>query len=160
MKRWIEKVNRFVEFGRSIAALSTCRRLQVGAIVFPPDCTGVWSIGYNGPAAGLDNDSCTCEEGDCGCIHAESNAVLKLLPQGDPCMLFCTQAPCWRCAGMIINCGRIFCVIYDELYRDDRGTGMLVDAGIKICPTSFLLGKGRVQREMRKEIRDRIRKRR
>ncbi len=127
--RLSSKLHTFVAFARNIAKLSTCKRKQVGAIVFPLDFTQVIAIGYNGPARGLANNQCTNEEGECGCAHAEANAAIKMSP-GERGIMFCTTAPCWRCANTIINSNRIIGFIFDERYRNERGLRLLVDAGL------------------------------
>lgn len=107
-----------------LAQLSTCKRAKVGCVVVPDDLSMVYSIGYNGPPAGEPNDSCTGEQGRCGCVHAEANAVVKLGPVTEA-VLVCTTAPCLACAGLIVNCRKIHCVVYGLAYRDESGLELL-----------------------------------
>ena len=129
--RLLIKLTKFIDFARRLADLSTCKRNKVGAIVFPPECTAVWAIGYNGPASGLPNDS--CEGGPeqlCSCAHAEANAIAKLATHDSRGILFTTIAPCPGCANLIINCGVIRIVIFDTPYRDPSGCHLLSRANL------------------------------
>lgn len=128
--RYCEKLKTFMSFGRELVALSTCKRRKVGTIVFPVDCTAVYAIGYNGPPRSINNDSCTGVEGDCGCTHAEANALVKLRSDRKPSILFTTTAPCKHCAGLILNTDGIIGVLYDEVYRSSAGVDLLVASGL------------------------------
>ena len=125
MSRYLDKIQTFIEMGKLLSCLSTCKRDKVSAIVFPCDCTAIYSIGYNGPAQGLLNDSCTDEEGQCGCVHAEANAIIKLGNQTKPCVLYSTRMPCRTCAGLILNCSQIKVVIYTSKYRNLFGYNLI-----------------------------------
>ena len=133
MNRSQQKLAAFLDFAKSLAGLSTCRRLQVGCAIVARDLTTVYSIGYNGPAAGEDNDSCSGDTGDCGCVHAEANAVAKLATADRDCLLITTTSPCRSCAGLIVNCGRVTAVIYDTQYRDPAGMERLRRAGLIVA---------------------------
>lgn len=128
--REAEKLATFVGFARDLAELSTCSRLRVGCVIVTPEMSEVLAVGYNGPPAGLPNDSCRGSVGSCGCAHAEANALVKLSsPRRDLAMLL-TASPCERCAGMIANCGRVRAVIYGDEYRDQTGVRVLGAAGV------------------------------
>ena len=144
MERYLKKIRALTSIGQSLAELSTCKRLRVGAIIFPVDCSAIYAIGYNGPSRGLPNDSCTNEIGDCGCVHAEANAVVKFNNDlAKPSILYSTFLPCKECAALILNCTNIVGVVWDELYRDDAGHKLLLSGGLnvvkredlEICPT-------------------------
>ena len=126
MERYIKKIRAICSIGNELAKLSTCKRLQVGAIIFPTDCSAIYAIGYNGPARGLPNDSCTEEEGHCVCVHAEANAIIKFQDlSSKPSLLFSTRLPCPQCVSFILNCPSIIGVIWDKLYRDSKGFDLL-----------------------------------
>lgn len=65
---------------------STCKRRQVGAVIFDPETFAILGIGYNDSARGEvncgDGGCSPCTEGSvknnalCSCVHAELNAVL------------------------------------------------------------------------------------
>lgn len=137
MTRYDLKLRNMFYFARSLAGLSCCKRTQVGCIIFPIECTNVISIGYNGPPAGINNESCTNEQHQCGCIHAEANALVKARPTDEYNVLFSTRAPCYHCAGLIINTNKIVDVYYDNDYSDDRGIKLLEDSNIIVRKTKF-----------------------
>ena len=128
MERYLKKIRALTSLGQRLSELSTCKRLQVGAIIFPVDCTAIYAIGYNGPSSGLPNDSCDeLAVGNCGCVHAEANAVVKFNDAlAKPSILYSTRLPCWRCAALILNCTNIIGVIWEEIYRDDAGHKLLL----------------------------------
>ncbi len=123
------KMKVFADFAENLAALSNCKRATAGCIIFPRDITAVYSIGYNGPPAGLPNDGCTGVRMQCGCVHAEANALIKLGHVTDA-LLLTTRAPCIHCAGLIINSRKISEVYWAQPYTNDRGLDALRSAGI------------------------------
>ena len=145
MERYLRKIRALCSLGEPLAKLSTCKRLQVGAIIFPVDCSAVYAIGYNGPSRGLPNDSCDEEAvGHCGCVHAEANAVVKFNNDAaKPSLLYSTHLPCLACSAMILNCTNVVGVVWGELYRDDAGHKLLLTGNLnvvkledlEICPT-------------------------
>lgn len=121
--------------------MSRCKRLQVGAVIIRPDMSEVLGIGYNGPSAGVDNESCRGGEGSCGCIHAEANALIKLRTGGNGLVLLSTDSPCEHCAGLILNTGgRIGAVVYGRAYRDRTGVDLLKRGGIAVVEGVELWG--------------------
>ena len=127
------KIREFFKFCDSFASMSTCRRASTGAIIFPMDLTAIYAIGYNGQPRLCDNDDCTGIEGDCGCIHAEANAILKLdYSTTKDCIMYCTTAPCMQCAGLILNCAPIKILIFDKPYRDPRGIRRIENSGLSV----------------------------
>lgn len=111
-----------------VALRGTCMRLRVGAVITDDTMTKVLAVGYNGNAAGLPNECDSQEEGKCGCIHAELNALLK--GHGGH-VIFTTVAPCLSCAKVIINSG-ITVVYYREGYRSTEGVELLLRAGVLV----------------------------
>lgn len=132
MTRHDQKLRVFVEFAERLATLSTCKRAQVGCIVVTPDFSEVLSIGYNGPPVGRVNDACRDEIGNCGCVHAEANAIAKLSDRRDS-ILICTTGPCESCAGLIANRKTIREVHYVSEYRYTIGLDNLRCAGVDVC---------------------------
>jgi len=114
----------FTEFAERLASLSTCKRNQVGCVIIPTDFSAIFAIGYNGPPSGEPNDACIDSPGNCGCIHAEANAIAKL-GAATNAMLISTVCPCWQCAGLIINCKKISRVMFIHPYRDNAGEVLL-----------------------------------
>jgi len=131
VQRSMRKLIVMARFAHELAALSVCKRLACGAIVFPKDFSAVHSIGYNGPARKLPHSFCSGIKQDCGCAHAEQNAINKLDSQAiKDATLYCTTAPCWRCATAIVNSGAIDLVYWSNFYSDDRGLQILELAGV------------------------------
>lgn len=67
--------------------------------------------------------------GDCGCIHAEANALIKAPFHQGPLVMYTTLSPCRDCAKLIIN-SAVTRVFYSELYRDPAGILLLEQGGI------------------------------
>lgn len=114
------------------AKLSSCKRLQVGALVVKDN--RIISIGYNGTPAGDDN---CCEKDNVTLstvIHAESNAIVKLAASNESAKdaaMFITVSPCIDCAKIIYQAG-IKNVYYGEVYRDSDGLKFLSKHGVKV----------------------------
>ncbi len=117
MVRYHAKLEVMLRFAKDIAQLSTCKRLQVGAVIVDHGFRDILAFGYNGPASSRDNASCTGEAGECGCIHAEMNALLKLSDKITPCYMLTTVSPCSLCAGLILNTTNITDVLCLQPYR-------------------------------------------
>ena len=118
-----------MRFAEEIAKLSRCEERQVGAVITNAEMTKVYSIGYNGGAAGLADCLCVTE-GKYGCIHAEINAMIKCTTEDNKKVMFVTLMPCKQCAAAIINAG-FSKVYYREVWKDDTGKRMLHAAGIQ-----------------------------
>ena len=73
----------------------------------------------------------------CSCQHAESNAILNAACDVSGCTLFCTCAPCDKCAGAIIN-ARIACVVYPAaVVYSEQALWLLAEAGV-VCIDSHI----------------------
>jgi dCMP deaminase len=114
-----------------VSQRSVCERLlQVGAVVTDEQHTRILGIGYNGPPAGMPHKCRADEPGNCGCVHAEANALIKSpYPQGR--ILYATHSPCESCAALIINAG-IYLVVYREAYRLTEPLALLRKAGVSL----------------------------
>lgn len=112
----------FMNFALALAQRSTCARgTHVGCVIASHDFRQVFAIGYNGNVAGGKNDCDRHGEeavGNCGCIHAEQNAVINCTaPRGAPKVVFVTHLPCVTCAKFLINLGGVQRVVYAADYR-------------------------------------------
>jgi deoxycytidylate deaminase len=114
------KIEVFGKFVENLAQLSTCKRLKVGCAIITPNFNEVVAIGYNGPPTRYPNDACRGEPGNCGCVHAEANALVKLRARSPGLVLWTSYSPCEHCAGLILNAG-VGSVIYMGNYRDPTG---------------------------------------
>lgn len=127
------KLSVLVRTVTEVARLSTCKRLRVGCAVVIPELTEILSFGYNGPPAGMPNDSCRHDQpGNCGCVHAEANAIIKIRPDRRDLVLITTHSPCEACAGLIVNSGRFGRVIHVGDYRLTAGTELLIERGVTL----------------------------
>lgn len=110
---------------------STCKRLKVGCIIMSSDHERVLGIGYNGNFKGGPNTCDRDEPGNCGCLHAEVNALVKAGSEVKDKIIYLTISPCVQCAKLIVNSGASL-VVYDEVYRDPQeALAILEAAGIE-----------------------------
>lgn len=122
----------YLRLAEMMAERSTCGRLQVGCVITSSDHRHVLGVGYNGGAAGLENECESDEPGKCGHIHAEMNAIINCsAPRYVDKIVYVTNLPCVMCAKGLINLGGVKRVVYLHDYRDRSGLGLLVRAGIK-----------------------------
>ncbi len=109
----------YMTLARALAARSTCVVERVGTVITSVDFRKVLAVGYTGNATGLPN-RCDREGPDCGCLHAEENAIIHCdAPRDEPKIVFSTRLPCRACAKRLINLGGV-----QDLYASfpaDRG---------------------------------------
>ncbi len=123
----------YLELAKTLAARSTCRRLQVGTVITSTDFRKVLAIGYNGNATGLPNCCDREEPGNCGCLHSEENAVINCdSPRQVEKVVFVTHLPCVQCAKRLINLGNVKKVYYGEDYRIRDSLELLRKVGIEV----------------------------
>jgi len=126
----------FMNFATELARRSTCRRLQVGCVIASEDYRRVYAVGYNGNASGDANDCDRHGEaavGNCGCLHAEENAVINCtVERFFRKVVFCTHLPCVMCAKRLINLGGVLRIYYGEAYRSTDSIPILEKAGIPV----------------------------
>ena len=131
MSERITKQETFMKIAEIVAQRSTCKRLQVGAVIVDSSLLHVLSIGYNGNYAGGPNTCDSDEVGNCGCIHSELNALVKADNRIKDKILFSTNMPCKNCAKLIINSG-FSKVYYRNEYRLTEGIELLKQSGIDV----------------------------
>lgn len=134
----ISKEEMYMRMALILSARSTCRRKdesgsikRVGCIITTHDLNNVLSVGYNGNAAGLE-DRCDNPDqpGNCGCLHAEENAISKCHAPDRNKIMFSTDSPCVRCSKFIIQNG-FSKVYYLRQYRVTDGLALLHKVGIE-----------------------------
>jgi dCMP deaminase len=122
----------YMKFAKLVAERSTCRERHVGSVITSADYERVYSIGYNGNAAGRIN---SCEgdgsSGGCKCIHSEINALIKCGVTDKNKVMFVTLAPCVMCAKTMVNSG-FSKVFYLEDWKNNPGLTILRDASIVV----------------------------
>ena len=122
----------YLQLARSLAARSTCGRLQVGTVITSTDFRKVLAVGYNGNATGLPNQCDRDEAGNCGCLHSEENAVINCdSSRHVEKLVFLTHLPCVACAKRLINLGSVRHVFYGEDYRIRDSLALLESVGIR-----------------------------
>jgi len=122
----------YMDLAVDLSARSTCARTSVGCAIVSMNNTRVLSIGYNGSWQGGPNSCDSDEPGNCGCLHAEDNALIKSnYSEVKGAKAYITLSPCAACAKRFINAG-IAEVIYLSEYRKKDGIEVLKKAGIKV----------------------------
>lgn len=114
-------------FAKDVAALSTCERTQVGALLLSQDWERLLAFGYNGGVRGGPNSPPVDVPGTEFWVHAEANALVKTRPV-EPFVCLCTHTPCYRCAQLLLNSGVVE-VYALEPYRDPAGWQLLRSFG-------------------------------
>lgn len=121
-----------MELAHALARRSTCARLNVGTVITSTDYRKVLAIGYNGNAAGLPNQCDRDEQGNCGCLHSEENAVINCdSPRSTEKHVFVTHLPCVSCAKRLINLGGVKKVFFRTPYRSQSSLEILKSVGIE-----------------------------
>jgi len=128
----------YIDIVKRIAQLSKAERLKVGALIVYNNA--IVSYGFNGTPTKFATNTCEDKIGDKLVtkpivIHAEQNALLKLLKSGfkvENATLYLTHAPCISCSIHIYQSGIISEVIYNEDYRDLNGVDFLRTMNIKV----------------------------
>jgi len=128
----------YLRMAEQIAERSTCIRMKQGAVIVSYDLKKVYSLGFNGTVKNWVN-SCNGIKGQCGCIHAEENALLKCETEDKNKVLFCTSGPCMNCAKKLIQSG-FSDVFYRKDYRDTRPVVFLHYHGIRTCKYDLYKG--------------------
>lgn len=113
----------------SLARRSTCARLQVGCVITDARFTSIYALGYNGNYRGGPHACDREEPGNCGCLHAEDNALVKLRTEERGLVLFTTVSPCTACAKRIVNQGNVETVWIAETHRDLDASAKILAAG-------------------------------
>jgi dCMP deaminase len=123
----------YLNLARTLAARSTCHRLQVGTVITSTDYRKVLAVGYNGNATGLPNGCDRHEPGNCGCLHSEENAVINCdAPRTTEKMVFVTHLPCVACAKRLINLGNVKKIYYAQEYRISDSLEIFKQVGIEV----------------------------
>lgn len=115
-----------------------CRQVNrnIGCVITTEDMQQVLAISYNGPPKQLSNDACKGAQGDCGCVHAELNAIIKVDGRLPNKIMFITMSPCENCARAIAQ-ANISKVFYCEDYRNTAGLELLKKCHIEVMKMSY-----------------------
>lgn len=123
----------YMDLAFQLARRSTCSRLNVGTVITSKDYRKVLAVGYNGNASGLANNCDRTDEGNCGCLHSEENAVIncdshRFIEK----IAFVTHLPCVMCTKRLINLGGVQKIFYANDYRSRDALKILADVGISV----------------------------
>lgn len=129
----------YMEHAAMMASQATCDRLQVGAVFTDARMMRVLCSGYNGNYSGGPNGCETLNPGNCGCLHAELNALTKSREDLQGCTCFVTTQPCKMCAKILVNRG-VSRVVYLQSYRLEEGIDILRASGVEVVRYSDLPG--------------------
>jgi dCMP deaminase len=121
----------FMSMALILAERVTCLRKRVAAVFTDAKMHRVLCFGYNGNVTGGPNQCDALLEGNCGCTHAEINALTKSVSSLEGSTCFVTLSPCFACAKVLINRG-VKRVIYYETYRNVAGLELLRKHGITV----------------------------
>lgn len=123
----------YMSLSQGFANRSTCSRLKVGCVITNSEFTMVLSVGYNGNAKGEPNKCDRDEPGNCGCIHAEVNALIKLNSKvSEKKIAFVTHLPCPMCSKLFINKGGFEKIYYINEYRISESKELLERHNIRV----------------------------
>lgn len=119
-----------INTAKNAADMSYCVRAKVGAVIAKN--RKIISVGYNGTLPGEENvceiDNVTKDT----VIHAEANAILKMVRSTESiegATLYCTLSPCMECAKLIVLSGIVRVVFLDE-FRVTKSLYFLREHGI------------------------------
>lgn len=137
MSERITRHQMFMEIAGILGKRGTCSRAAVGAVVTKDN--RIVSTGYVGSPTGMPHCiDVGCEIGPTGgcerTVHAEANAIAFAAKHGismDGATMYCTHAPCYTCAKLVINSG-VKEFIFHHWYREDRGLILLIRAGVEV----------------------------
>jgi dCMP deaminase len=123
----------YLNLAYTMAKRSTCQRLKVGTVITSTDFRKVLAVGYNGNASGLPNKCDREEQGNCGCLHSEENAVINCdSPRSVEKVAFVTHHPCPSCAKRLINLGNVKTVYFGADYRSSEAAALFAATGIEL----------------------------
>ena len=123
----------YMKLALDLSSRSTCSRLKVGCVITTEDHQAVLSIGYNGNYKGGPNACDSNEPGNCGCLHAEDNAIIKCYEgKSTKKIVYCSHLPCIMCAKRIVNLGGVTAVKHCKEYRKNDSIKVFCKSGIYI----------------------------
>lgn len=118
----------------TIARRATCRKRQIGAVLFNAATKDIVAVGYNGAPRGLEHCTdrpLTEENGHCAwCRHAERNVLQKAGARALGTVLYVTGFPCYSCAQDIVQGGVSEVVFGDEYPQGGTALALLRAGGV------------------------------
>lgn len=111
----------YMDYAQRAASESKCPRTHVGCVVVAE--SGMIAPGFNGHASGGPNEWPWTPDGDPEVVHAELNALGKMLEQGvsaKGATIYLTHSPCLECAKLLVR-AKVSRLVYKERYRITTG---------------------------------------
>lgn len=122
----------YMDYAIRTAQESKCPRKQVGCIILAE--SGMVSPGLNGHASGGPNEWDYKEDGDPEVVHAEMQALGKMLEQGvsaKGATVYVSLSPCLECSKLLVR-AKVKRVVYLEDYRKTDGLDYLIRYNILV----------------------------
>jgi dCMP deaminase len=124
--------NMYMDIARRVAQESHCPRKQVGCAIVTNE--QMLATGLNGMASGGPNDWDYEDNGNPEVVHAEMQALGKMLEQGvsaKGATVYVTLSPCLDCSKLLVR-AKVSRVVYLENYRKTEGLDYLKKYGISV----------------------------
>ena len=138
----ITRVELFMQVAYLFSKRSTCLRGQVGAVAVIDK--RIIATGYNGAPEGFPHctsETCNAEKPCENTIHAEANLIAFAARAGiklEGATLYCTHAPCKKCAQLILQSG-ISSLYFSQAYHDDSGLKVLWEGERKVTIKQYTI---------------------
>lgn len=120
----------YMQIAERVSNESRCPRTQVGCLILAE--SGMTALGFNGHASGGPNEWEFSTEGNPEVVHAELNALGKMLEQGvsaKGATVFVTLSPCLECAKLLVR-SKVKRVVFSRDYRILDGINYLHKYGV------------------------------
>lgn len=122
----------YMDYAFRASQESKCPRTQVGCVVVAE--SGMIAPGFNGHASGGPNEWPFQEGGNPEVVHAELNALGKMLEQGvsaKGATVYVTLSPCLDCSKLLVR-AKVARVVYKHDYRITSGIEYLRKYGVEV----------------------------
>ena len=127
----------YLDLAKRVSQESKCPRTQVGCVILSE--SGMISPGFNGHASGGPNEWEFSTEGNPEVVHAELNALGKMLEQGvsaKGATVYVTLSPCLECAKLLVR-SRVKRVVFSRDYRILDGLNYLHKYGVIVDQLAY-----------------------
>lgn len=127
----------YMQIAERVASESKCPRAKVGCIILAE--SGMLAPGFNGHASGGPNEWEFTPEGNPEVVHAEMNAMGKMLEQGvsaKGATVYVSLSPCLECAKLLVR-AKVKRVVYSTEYRKLDGIEYLYKYGVIVDQLAY-----------------------
>jgi dCMP deaminase len=122
----------YMQIAERVSNESRCPRTQVGCVILAE--SGMTALGFNGHASGGPNEWEFSTEGNPEVVHAELNALGKMLEQGvsaKGATVYVTLSPCLDCGKLLVR-AKVARVVFRDSYRKTEGIDYLRKYGVEV----------------------------